>query len=72
MNDLNTHAHSDTLVIDADVCESHRELCGEYLNQLSRELDDVGLWDGQPTEYEEWQDVFDGDDYDHGQFDEEC
>jgi hypothetical protein len=27
--------------------------------------------DGQPTEYEEWQDVYGGDDWDHGQFDNE-
>lgn len=26
--------------------------------------------DGQPTEYEEWQDYMDGDDWDHGQYDE--
>ena len=26
--------------------------------------------DGQPSEYDEWQDVYDGDDWDHGQFDE--
>ena len=26
--------------------------------------------DGQPTEYEEWQDVYGGDDWDHGQYDE--
>lgn len=33
---------------------------------------DDGLFeeDGQPTEYEEWQDFMGGDDWDHGQFDE--
>lgn len=25
--------------------------------------------DGQPDEYTEWQDVYGGDDWDHGQFD---
>ena len=25
--------------------------------------------DGQPSEYEEWQDVYGGDDWDHGQYD---
>jgi len=25
--------------------------------------------EGQPTEYEEWQDVYGGDDWDHGQYD---
>jgi hypothetical protein len=27
-------------------------------------------FDGQPTEYEEWQDFYGGDDWDHGQYDE--
>lgn len=27
--------------------------------------------DGQPTEYEEWQDYMGGDDWDHGQYDNE-
>ena len=58
MNDLNTHSHSDAMVIDADIREEYQRLCEE-------------LDDGQPTEYEEWQDVFGGDDYDHGQFDGE-
>ena len=26
--------------------------------------------DGQPTEYEEYQDLYGGDDWDHGQYDE--
>jgi hypothetical protein len=26
--------------------------------------------DGQPTEYEEWQDFYGGDDWDHGQYDD--
>lgn len=26
--------------------------------------------DGQPSEYDEWQDYFGGDDWDHGQYDE--
>ena len=26
--------------------------------------------DGQPDEYTEWQDVYGGDDWDHGQYDE--
>ena len=28
--------------------------------------------DGQPTEYEEWQDFYGGDDWDHGQYDNDC
>ena len=26
--------------------------------------------DGQPSEYDEWQDVYGGDDWDHGQYDD--
>ena len=26
-------------------------------------------YDGQPSEYDEWQDFYDGDDWDHGQYD---
>ena len=36
------------------------------------EVDDISEHyedDGQPTEYEEWQDFMGGDDWDHGQFD---
>ena len=32
--------------------------------------DDEPEDDGQPSEYEEWQDFMGGDDWDHGQFDE--
>jgi len=28
-------------------------------------------FDGQPDEYQEWQDFYGGDDWDHGQFDNE-
>lgn len=34
------------------------------------ENDDEPEDEGQPTEYEEWQDYMGGDDWDHGQFDE--
>ena len=35
------------------------------------EADDIYFEDdGQPDEYTEWQDVYGGDDWDHGQYDE--
>lgn len=37
-----------------------------FADGFSHEIED----DGQPTEYEEWQDVYGGDDWDHGQFDD--
>ena len=32
--------------------------------------DDIEEDDGQPSEYDEWQDYMGGDDWDHGQYDE--
>ena len=34
------------------------------------EYDDLYEDDGQPSEYDEWQDYMGGDDWDHGQFDD--
>ena len=36
---------------------------GHILDQLQGD-------DGQPSEYDEWQDFYGGDDWDHGQYDE--
>ena len=35
-----------------------------------RELYEEEYSDGQPSEYDEWQDYMGGDDWDHGQYDE--
>jgi hypothetical protein len=41
--------------------------CGsEYDDDVCYECED----DGQPDEYTEWQDLYGGDDWDHGQYDE--
>jgi len=44
----------------------------ELRNALEQELmeADAAENDGQPTEYEEWQDYMGGDDWDHGQYDD--
>ena len=34
------------------------------------EDEDIVENDGQPSEYDEWQDYMGGDDWDHGQYDE--
>jgi len=34
------------------------------------EYDDLYEDDGQPSEYDEWQDYMGGDDWDHGQYDD--
>ena len=41
-----------------------------WLEDLEADCDDDYEDDGQPTEYEEWQDYMGGDDWDHGQYDE--
>jgi hypothetical protein len=37
-----------------------------YLEDLDHETFE---YDGQPSEYEEYQDLYGGDDWDHGQYD---
>lgn len=43
-----------------------------WLDSLEDEYEDEYEYedDGQPDEYTEWQDVYGGDDWDHGQYDE--
>lgn len=50
---------------DEPLADWERELLEQEWDHYDTEDDD----DHQPTEYEEWQDVYDGDDWDHGQFD---
>ena len=43
----------------------------EYEEYLDGQEDNYECeYDGQPSEYDEWQDYFGGDDWDHGQYDE--
>ena len=48
------------------------EMAEEHVHVQERERDEE--WDeeddGQPSEYEEWQDYMGGDDWDHGQYDD--
>jgi len=47
------------------------ELDAEFVDGLTDEYNDYDYADdGQPTEYEEWQDVYGGDDWDQGQYDD--
>tara|TARA_R100000963_G_C4554274_1_gene45872 strand:- start:277 stop:480 length:204 start_codon:yes stop_codon:yes gene_type:complete len=55
--------------LDAQLEDLARQIDVDIM--LSDEIDDDDYEDdGQPTEYEEWQDVYGGDDWDHGQYDE--
>ena len=50
------------------------EMAEEHVHVAERLHDRDEEWDeeddGQPTEYEEWQDYMGGDDWDHGQYDD--
>ena len=43
----------------------------DAIDNLNGDYTDELLWDGQPDEYTEWQDLYGGDDWDHGQYDAE-
>lgn len=45
-------------------------ICSQCGVEMFLDDDDDYEDDGQPTEYEEWQDFYGGDDWDHGQFDD--
>lgn len=42
----------------------------EWDDEFDEENDDWYEDDGQPDEYTEWQDLYGGDDWDHGQYDD--
>ena len=54
-----------TAEVVCDECYYHSMNELEAANEELAEIED----DGQPSEYEEWQDFYDGDDWDHGQYD---
>ena len=53
-----------------------RDMADRQLMEADAMLDNVDDGDcdydddGQPSEYDEWQDYFGGDDWDHGQYDD--
>jgi hypothetical protein len=48
------------------MCEACCNAMRDEANENMPDFED----DGQPTEYEEWQDYMGGDDWDHGQYDD--
>ncbi len=52
----------------AEVDEGNEVYCPRCGWRAMESLDDYDD-DRQPSEYDEWQDYYGGDDYDHGQFD---
>lgn len=74
--------NSDAAILSGEpMCPNCRDYGCEYCDQgnIEEEYDDVfgdesprhceEIDDGQPSEYDEWQDVFGGDDSDCGQYD---
>jgi hypothetical protein len=52
--------------------QGENDMIGENRDDDDRFYPDYGdEGDGQPDEYTEYQDLYGGDDYDHGQFDAE-
>lgn len=47
--------------------EDYDEMC-DYWESLEGDYDDID--DGQPDTWTEWQDLYEGDDWDFGQYDE--
>ena len=46
-------------------------VCERVAEDVAEDVDDdIEEDDGQPSEYEEWQDYMGGDDWDHGQYDD--
>lgn len=62
---------------EADEAEYNAYLdnLGDDMAEFDEAFEEDDSWideeyDGQPSEYDEWQDYYGGDDWDHGQFDE--
>lgn len=53
-----------------DIAMSEDEMIRYCANRIEEQYEEEPEDDGQPTEYEEWQDFMGGDDWDHGQYDE--
>lgn len=51
--------------------DEHEAVEAELIDSLADDFEDDFEFDGQPTMYEEYQDLFGGDDWDHGQFEGE-
>ena len=54
-----------------NVVDTERVLLeADQQDEVAEDVDDIEEDDGQPAEYEEWQDFMGGDDWDHGQYDD--
>lgn len=55
------------MIYDAN---DYDDMTAEELDE-EMELDSEDDYDGQPDEYTEWQDYMGGDDWDHGQYEQD-
>jgi hypothetical protein len=62
--------HKDTHANGSDPNDPQYDPIGDAETEYDIEYDDEPEDDGQPSEYEEWQDYMGGDDWDFGQCDE--
>jgi len=58
----------EAIVMDIEHDADYHNLDVDEYEEKYLELED-DEYDGQPDEYTEWQDVYGGDDWDHGQYD---
>ena len=49
--------------------ERSKPFMDDYLPEQEEPTDEIMEDDGQPSEYDEWQDYMGGDEWDHGQYD---
>jgi len=61
-------AQLEAIAIDIEHDADYHNLDADEYGEKYLELED-DEYDGQPDEYTEWQDVYGGDDWDHGQYD---
>tara|TARA_B100000809_G_C14618460_1_gene343934 strand:+ start:168 stop:416 length:249 start_codon:yes stop_codon:yes gene_type:complete len=70
-----TQAELDAMVASMEVVDAFEDIgCDEPDDIELVEDDEYDDYedDGQPDEYTEWQDYYDGDDWDQGQYDNDC
>lgn len=72
---MSNEFHNDVEASEGFSVEEHEAYVGrndtDYDDYVYDDADFDGYEDdGQPSEYEEWQDYMGGDDWDHGQYDD--
>ena len=62
---------NERFIMSNDNIQRSKPFMDNYLPEVDEPtVDDIIEDDGQPSEYDEWQDYMGGDDWDHGQYDD--